>query len=498
MMKKKKVKKNTGMVLVRKSNDLIEARYKFDLWETRFFLSVIAKVRREDDDFMVYRIRYKDVADMFGLKSHRSYDLLREGAKKLMNKSFYVRYDEDGKPRETQYHILRRINYSLQEQGVREESQEYIDVKIEQEMKPFLLQLQRSFTTYDFQNITKLGTYSIRIYELLKQYENIGNRYLTFEELKRMMEFEKEYPLFGTFFQRIITPSVKEINKYTDLVIEDVEKVKEGRQVVGLHFHFHKKDKEQIPAPKNDTSKTKEKPLLGVQPELVVDKQEQEKPIKAEVVEFPQTEADRLFGLFFARVVENLGVTPMVFADLVKQYTEDQLNQAVRVTQRAKLNGAIKSNVSGFFVQALKGGYTDQKEVLDKKKQQEEIRQQETQKWMKELNDLQAERGKRLNDKIREIVTPNPNLTDEAILSLQYNSYTKQIVDKMVTKLNRPLEKEDYRQDETLRNLVMIAIVEQNKEAFSSIFEAFTPQIEQLQRKIKDKNQHQPSSAFNK
>ena len=84
MAKTNKAKKNTGMVLVRKSNDLIEARYKFDLWETRFFLSVLAKVRKDDDDFSVYRIAFKDVATMFGLKSHRSYDLLREGAKKLM------------------------------------------------------------------------------------------------------------------------------------------------------------------------------------------------------------------------------------------------------------------------------------------------------------------------------------------------------------------------------------------------------------------------------
>jgi plasmid replication initiation protein len=146
----------------------------------------------------------KMFATMFGLKSHRSYDLLREGAKKLMSKSFYVRYENNGKLREVQYHILRKIDYSVQGKEGREEHQEYIDLTIEQEMKPFLLQLQKSFTTYDFQNITQLGVYSIRIYELLKQYESIGSRYLAFEELKRMMELEKEYALFGLFFQKII------------------------------------------------------------------------------------------------------------------------------------------------------------------------------------------------------------------------------------------------------------------------------------------------------
>jgi plasmid replication initiation protein len=485
MAKSNKTKKNTGMVLVRKSNDLIEARYKFDLWETRFFLSVLAKVRKDDDDFSVYRITYKDVASMFGLKSHRSYELLREGAKKLMSKSFYVRYENNGKPREVQYHILRKIDYSVQEKGNREETQEYIDLTIEQEMKPFLLQLQKSFTTYDFQNITQLGVYSIRVYELLKQYESIGSRYLTFEELKRMMELEKEYALFGLFFQKIITPSVKEINKHTDLTIREVEKVKEGRRVVGLYFHFHKKGDEEISKIRSDKPQPqpRQKTLFDTTPQYDTEKKE-ETP-KTDVIEFPQTDADKLFGLYYTKIVENLGVTPMVFADLVKQYSEEQVSQAMRVTQRAKINGTIKTNVSGFFVQALKNGYTDQKEQLDKKKQQEEISQQETQKWTLELYDLEVAEGAKMRDKIRELVAINPSITEQAILSLAEQEETKAIVNKAQTRLNRTLEREDYRQEKDLRDLVMQAIVVQNKAAFTDIFEEFTPQIAALQKKIK-------------
>ena len=107
-------KPNKGITLIRKSNELIEARYKFDIWETRFFLSVLSKIRLEDDDFKVYRIRYQEIAREFGLKTHQSYDMLREGAKKLMTKNFHVKYEENGKPRETLYHILRKIDYSIQ------------------------------------------------------------------------------------------------------------------------------------------------------------------------------------------------------------------------------------------------------------------------------------------------------------------------------------------------------------------------------------------------
>ena len=238
--------KNKGIALVKKSNQLIEARYNFTVWEMRFFLSVIAQIHRDDDDFRVYRVWFRDIVKMFGLnKNHNSYDLLRDGANKLMDKSFYVRYEDSGSPREVRYHILRKIDYSTLGKEGRVESQEYIDITIEQEMKPFLLQLQRSFTTYDLRNIVKLGVYPIRIYELLKQYETIGRRTLVYEELKTMLELE-HYSAFGTFYQRIVAPAVEEINKNTDLIVYEVEKIKEGKKVVALEFFFRRKNEEEL------------------------------------------------------------------------------------------------------------------------------------------------------------------------------------------------------------------------------------------------------------
>ena len=40
-----KVQKNNdkAIVLIKKSNNLVESRYKFDIWETRFFLSILAQ-----------------------------------------------------------------------------------------------------------------------------------------------------------------------------------------------------------------------------------------------------------------------------------------------------------------------------------------------------------------------------------------------------------------------------------------------------------------------
>lgn len=497
MEKSINTKKNKGITLIRKSNDLIEARYKFDVWEMRFFLSVLAQIRKEDNDFSVYRIWYKDIAQMFDLKTHQSYDLLREGAKKLMNKSFYVRYEDDGKPREVQYHILRELDYSTQGKEGRDARQEYIDLTIEQKMKPLLLQLQKSFTTYDLRNVTKLGMYATRIYELLKQYEVIGNRTFKIEEMKRMFELEKEYPRFPNFFQKVIQPAVKEINKYTDLNIGEVEKLKEGRRVVGLYFHFHKKGEDEVNKLRNNKPKPKQTELfthsvsqlnqdfVPPQYQAVKNEEPQRETPQPEIIEFPQTEPDRLFGLFYVKVVENLGVTPMVFADLVKKYKEEQINQAIRVTQRAKMAGTIKTNVSGYFVHALKNGYTDQKEEQDKKKALEERKKRENEKIAAEMHSLELDKAAQIRERIKSLVVSDGAVLDKAMQSLQTDAHCKKWIDRAEAALQRPLVVEDYRQDEHLREFVIKAIVEQNPTVFSDIFETLNIEMQILKKRMK-------------
>lgn len=482
MEKSNKNKKNKGITLIRKSNDLIEARYKFDVWETRFFLSVLAQIRREDNDFSVYRVWYKDIVKMFNLKTHQSYDMLREGAKKLMNKSFYVRYEDKGKPREMQYHILRKIDYSTQGKEGRSENQEYIDLTIEQEMKPFLLQLQKSFTTYDLRNVTKLGTYAIRIYELLKQYEVIGNRTFEYEEMKRMFELEKEYPRFPNFYQKVIQPAVREINRYTDLNIREVEKLKEGRKVTAVCFYFHKKNEEELNTARSEETKIKQPTLFDAQVqaiELPPQYDDSERVTILHISESMSTEKDRLFSLFYPKVVESLGVTPFVFADLIKTYNEEQINQAIRITNRAKMDGQIKSNPSGFFVQALKNGYTDQKEELTKKKKKEEIQQLTV-----KLQELEDDKHFAERQRIKELVHKNPQLTEAAIDYLQEDKKAKSLIIGLEAFYERPLGLEDYRQNKELRELVMDAIIHLEKEAFDDIRLMYDATIEGLKQKI--------------
>jgi plasmid replication initiation protein len=462
---RKKTGKNKGITLIKKSNELIEARYKFDVWETRIFLSVLSYIRREDEDFKTYRIWYKDVIKTFGLKSGQSYGLLRDAARGLMLKVFKVSNSDSGFQRDTEYHIIRSVNYlSEGEKGKAVETQEYIDITFEPEMKPLLLQLQKNFTAYDLRNVVKLGTYPVRVYELLKQYETIGERTLGIEEMKRMFELAAEYPLFANFYQKVIEPSVREINEHTDLTITAVHKVKEGKKVVALRFVFELKDEEELRRAHGEVvQKALEFPIPG-QGSFTG------QPVPENAA---MPEKDRLFNLFHEEVVQKLGVTPSVFLDLLDHCSEDDIQQALRVTRRAKMASQIKTSVAGFFVHALKNGYTDPKEEEARRKAAEAAEKARAAQLRQQREVLQEEMAMRINDRIREITGAVPDVTDRAIQALRTSPIAKPILEAKAQALQHPLTVEDFRQDKILRDMVINMIVEMEKDRFLDILEEF-------------------------
>lgn len=470
----KRRRKSGGIVVIKKANQLIESRYRFDIWETRFFLSILSQIRRDDDDFQVYRVWYKDVIRAFNLKSNQSYSLLREAAKSIMSKSFFVSYEKDGSAREVQYHILRKIDY-LKDGNEGRESQEYIDVTIEHEMKPFFLQLQKNFTAYDLRNVVKLGAYPIRVYELLKQYESIGERTLDIEEIKRMFEITKEYQRFPDFFRWVVSPAIKEINSHTDLLITDCIKVKEGKKVASLRFIFKKKPAEDVPHTRSRVvQKPLELPFTGKSMEPV-----------AEVPDvLPKTKRDLLFNKFHEEVVQQFGVTPSAFLEMLEGCTEERVSQAIRVTRRAKANNQIKTSVPGFFVNSLRNGYTDPKEEQLRRHAEEVEKGRVVDALLQEVEALREAAADSINEQIKALTADQPGVTLAAIASLRNNPYAKVIVEKKEKSAKKELELEDYRRDKVLRDLVRQAIVDQHPSLFAEILTEYEPRIKELENRI--------------
>ncbi len=480
---KKKTNKSE-IALIKKSNDLIEARYKFDIWETRFFLSVLSKIHKDDDEFETYRIHYKDIIKTFGLKPTSSYELLRNAARSLMDKKVTVDYEENGHKREKIYHLIRHIDL-LKEGRVGAsdiEQQEYVDVVVESQMRPLLLHLQKNFTAYDLRNVVNLGVYPVRVYELLKQYESIGRRTLQIDDMKKMFNLTEEYPKFSNFSQKVIEPAIKDINKHTDVKILKVDKIKSGKKVVALEFFFGRKSPEEIKFARKDLPKIPTKNLTlfeYVEDETVV---YTEAVVVSTENEQQQSTENQLFAQFYAVVVAGFGVSPTVFMAELKGRVEAEISQAVRVTERAIKDGKAKSSAA-FFIDALRKGFTDPQEIKAKKQSQTAEIKAHNQKVQAIIQEIDEIKIKAKNDKIRVLTSIRPELTDEVIASIKVN-YPK-IISLKEQNANRLMLIDDFRQDRVLRDLFKEEIIKMYQTDFNMILESYDQQILELKAQLK-------------
>lgn len=465
-------KRGNTIKLVVKSNELVEARYMFDVWETRFFHSLIASIDRKDEDDKVYRLWFKDIKKAFQLRSNQSYSYLREAAISMAGKSVYIGWMNDKHRRGRMHRIIRFVDFLEKGQkGEGIKQQEYVDVSIDKDIKPYLLDIKKNFdpkltryTSYDLRNIVKLKPYATRIYELLKQFEYKGFRTIVIEDLKEMFEIKEEYPRFSNFYQKVIVKSVDAINKHTDLRIprDKIEKIKKGRKVYALRFMILTKSDEEVSIMRNEFAP---KTLFDEVEDAIVLEPEEE-----------ISEADRLFEEFQTIVVKQFGVTPTTFVKMLAsgKYSRENIQQAIDVTRRANYNQKIKKSIPGFFKKALQEGFTDQKAEL--KKQVVELEN--------ELRILEDKQAAMINERIRKITAKNDEVTLQAIEAITDNPITGAMVRTKEKTLGRALNTEDFRKDKQLRALVINNIVLLQKEQFNDILEKNGKGIKELKTKL--------------
>ena len=209
--------------IVTKSNSLIHSKYDLSLEEQRILLSIASLVQPEDEHFKTYQMSVSEFANLTNVEVDSKYSKLRRITKKLMSRVLEI---EDSQ-RFYQLHWLSSCTY-IKGQGI-------IELRISDELKPYMLQLKERFTTYHLSNILKMQSkYSIRMYEIMKAHQYQKEFKIDIDVLKTILKCES-YKQWSHIRTRVIEPSVKEINYYTDLLI-DYKPIKTGRSISTLEF----------------------------------------------------------------------------------------------------------------------------------------------------------------------------------------------------------------------------------------------------------------------
>lgn len=220
--------------VVTKSNKLIQASYNLSVVEQKIILFLISQIRKEDEDFKIYTLSIKEFNELLGNKGTPKYTELRQITKKMFGKVLEIW--EDSKLKQLSW--ISYVEYKPNEGSV--------DISFDPRLKPYLLQLKREFTSYKLINIMKLrGTYSIRIYEILKQWEPVKKVEIPLEKLKKLLGIEDKYKEYHNLKKRVLNPAKKEINENTDITF-DYEEIKKGRMVIAFRFYIERNNNPKL------------------------------------------------------------------------------------------------------------------------------------------------------------------------------------------------------------------------------------------------------------
>jgi plasmid replication initiation protein len=300
--------------LIVKANQIIEASYHLTLQEQRIVLYMASQIDKNDEDFKPIKIGVSDFSLLINAKGHDYYEQIKKLTDSLRKRDLVIKDNNS---------ILRMGWLSSSEYFY---NKGYIELCFDPKLKPYLLQLKERFTKYYLKDVIQMRhSYSIRLYELLKQYEPIGHRYFDLDELRYVLGIKPdEYKLYADFKARVIEPAKAEFNekcskKELDLTFDYTPK-KQSRKVIGLHFDIKKHLVEM---------------LLPV--------------FQADVHQ--ETTGDELLNMLL-----EMKVSKKQADSLIKSYASDVIERNIKLTQKRADNEELQ-NIAAFLTSAIKNDY---------------------------------------------------------------------------------------------------------------------------------------------
>lgn len=322
--------------LIVKHNDFIEAKYNLTLTELKIIAKLSSMIQKDDDDFKSYKFTAKELLD--DLKLNNNYDDLRDSIKKLLTRLIIIK---------TEKSVLATTFLSSAEYF----NDSTVELSFDKKLKPYLLQLKKDFTMYQFENVVALSSfYAIRIYELCKQYEKIKERKIDVIQLKEILEIENKYKKYNDFKKYVLEIAEREINEKTDIHIS-FEEIKTSRKVTSIKFNIVKKEIKCIKLKDDNITETAEK-TYSEEVQMLYEK---------------------------IKEIERIESLKDVIEESIKAYGVERIESNIRYS-----NDNSKTNYTAFFKKALKEDYA----MIEREK---ELKKAEIKKKQEELEEMEKE-----------------------------------------------------------------------------------------------------------
>lgn len=242
---------NTGNYVVQ-ANELVGGKQSLKLNSAKLIRAAIMQIVPEDKELKPYIVTIKELSELLKVSESNLYRDIDDITDDIMKKPIFVKRVIKDNVKWVKIAWVTRCEYN---------SDVGVSIKLNDDLKPFLLQLKEHYTQYTLDNIMAMkSTYSIRIFELLQ--EKVKKKVLgrcgeyvqiTVQELRECCDCEDKYKSFNNFKTRVLDTACKEINDLTMFRVK-YDYVKHGRTIVAIVFHVNMSYHNETGEP-NGTSK---------------------------------------------------------------------------------------------------------------------------------------------------------------------------------------------------------------------------------------------------
>ena len=142
---------DTHSLKIKKSHELVLAKYHLSLQESRLFCMVVSMVDDRDEDFKTYQIPIKDLITTFNIRSKNIYQEVKKLSNEMLKKVVTLPLREQGEDKEIQVGLISSCKYNVNGRGL-------LEITFHPALKPHLLQLQNKYLLYDFKNVLQLSS----------------------------------------------------------------------------------------------------------------------------------------------------------------------------------------------------------------------------------------------------------------------------------------------------------------------------------------------------
>ena len=225
--------------MVVKSNRLIESLQSLNLSEIRLIQLAVVDSRDQGkglDSETPLRIDAMRYAEIFNISKQGAYKILKEAESNLFRRYFTFLSERNNKVRTN---WIQQAEYFDNEGAI-----EIIFTTAVIKEITRIDGYEQMFTQYALSQIADLNSnYSVRLYELLKQWTTAKKVTFELEKFREQLGIGvNEYSRMSDFKRRVLDVALSEINSKTDIQAS-YEQEKKGRQITGFKFKVLTKDK---------------------------------------------------------------------------------------------------------------------------------------------------------------------------------------------------------------------------------------------------------------